>query len=65
MKYVVVFASIYLLAVAGECLSQLTYHKKSLQAIQQNFRRTLLRTFLMVAVMMAAFLVWVRMGWKT
>ena len=64
VKFVAVFALIYVMAVAGECLSQLTYHKKSLRAIKENFRRILMRTFIIVAVGMVAFLVWVRMGWQ-
>lgn len=64
IKFLAVFALIYVLAVGGECLSQLTYHKKSLQTIKENFRQTLLRTFILVAIVMVSFFVWVRMGWQ-
>lgn len=64
IKFAAVFALIYVMAVGAECLSQLTYHKKSVREIGDNFRRILLRTFIIVGVGMVAFLVWTRMGWQ-
>jgi len=64
IKFLAVFASIYVLAVGGECLSQLTYHKRSLQTIKKDLRRTLLRALILVAIVMFSSLVWVRMGWQ-
>jgi hypothetical protein len=64
IKFLAVLALIYVLAVAAECLSQLTYHKRSLQTIKENFRRTLLRTLVLVAIMTVSFFVWVWMGWQ-
>lgn len=64
IKFAAVFALIYVMAVGAECLSELTYHKKTVGEIENNFRRILLRTFIVVGVGMVAFLIWVRMGWQ-
>lgn len=64
LTFFAVYALIYALAVIGECISQITYRKRSLQAIRENLRSTLLRTFILVTIMTISFLFWLRMGWQ-
>ena len=64
IEFLAVFVLIYVLSVVGECVSQLTYHRKSMVVIRDNFGSILVRMLILVTIMMVAFLIWVRMGWQ-
>jgi hypothetical protein len=60
----VIILGVFVLAVFFECLSQLTYQRKSIAAIKAGLRRTMLKVFLAFMVMGISSLVWWHMGWK-
>ena len=64
IEFFLVFVLIYVLAVVGECVSQLTYRRKSMATVRENFRSILVKVLILVTITMVAFLVWVRMGWQ-
>jgi hypothetical protein len=53
------------LVLVSNLISQLTYERKSFPKIRKGFRRTLLRAFAAIAVLLISTLVWRYMGWRT
>ena len=60
----VVCVYVFILAITFECVSQFTYHRKSISEIKAGFPRTVLKVSVIVGVMLVSTLVWWRMGWQ-
>lgn len=61
---IAIFAGVLVVVVFFDCVSQFTSQRKSFGEIKAGFRRTVLRMFLTLVVMLISSLVWWHMGWK-
>ena len=65
IKFLGIMLIVFVIAICGEMLSQLTYHHRSLREIKNDFPRTMRRIFVWVCVFAISSLVWHYIGWKT
>jgi hypothetical protein len=62
-EFVLVFFLIFLVGVVFDCVSQFANQHKSLKEIRVNFKKTVVRMFLMTIVLIVSALVFYRFGW--
>ena len=61
--FVKMFVIVYVLAVAFESISRLTYYRDPPRLIVERFRSILIRCLILTTIFMISTVVWIEMGW--